>query len=113
METTVSSGTYRPSQRIVNLTSMGKYRRAWIGRDFSDPRTRCAVGKAMLRTLTSLLLIVWSGSAFGQTSDGSYSEALSMSMASSAKALHATIRKNLAEAAALMPAEDYGFKATP
>jgi uncharacterized damage-inducible protein DinB len=36
-----------------------------------------------------------------------------MSMADSTKALHATIRRSLAEAAEQMPAEDYTFKPTP
>jgi uncharacterized damage-inducible protein DinB len=67
----------------------------------------------LLRSLALMLFVVWScASAFAQTSDGSYAQALSMSMASSAKALHATIRRNLAEAAALMPAEAYTFKPT-
>src|SRR5262245_51826921 len=48
-----------------------------------------------------------------QTSDALYSRLLSMSMADSAKALHAAIRRNLAEAAAQMPADEYGFKPTP
>jgi len=47
-----------------------------------------------------------------QTSDGLYSRLLSMSMADSTKALHATIRRSVAEAAAQMPAEDYAFKPT-
>lgn len=34
-------------------------------------------------------------------------------MADSTKALHATIRRSLAEAAEQMPAEDYAFKPTP
>jgi uncharacterized damage-inducible protein DinB len=70
--------------------------------------------QTMLRTLTSLLIVVCSTVlCSAQTSDGSYSQALSMSMAASAKSMHATIRRNLAEAAAAMPAEDYAFKPTP
>ena len=34
-------------------------------------------------------------------------------MAASVKAMHATIRRDLAEAVAAMPAEEYGFKPTP
>jgi uncharacterized damage-inducible protein DinB len=48
-----------------------------------------------------------------QTSDGSYAQLLSMSMADSTKAMHATIRRNLAAAAEQMPAEDYAFRPAP
>jgi uncharacterized damage-inducible protein DinB len=51
--------------------------------------------------------------AIAQTSDGGAGAALSTSLAASAKAMHATIRRNLAEAADLMTAEDYAFKPTP
>jgi uncharacterized damage-inducible protein DinB len=52
-------------------------------------------------------------SAAAQTTDGGFDQALSPSLASVAKAMHATIRRNLAEAAEAMPAEEYGFKPTP
>ena len=52
-------------------------------------------------------------SAAAQTTDGGFAEQLSPSMAATAKALHATIRRNLAEAAAAMTAEDYTFQPTP
>jgi uncharacterized damage-inducible protein DinB len=48
-----------------------------------------------------------------QTTDAGFNEALSPSMASVVKNMHATIRQNLADAAASMPAEEYSFKATP
>jgi uncharacterized damage-inducible protein DinB len=51
--------------------------------------------------------------AAAQTTDAGYAEALSPSMAATAKAMHATIRRNLAEAAEGMPAEEYAFKPTP
>ena len=51
--------------------------------------------------------------AGAQTSDGGFDKALSTSLASVAKAMHATIRRDLAEAAESMPAEDYAFKPTP
>ena len=51
--------------------------------------------------------------AAAQTSDAGFNEALSPSMAGVVKNMHGTIRRNLAEAAQLMPAEDYAFKATP
>jgi uncharacterized damage-inducible protein DinB len=58
-----------------------------------------------LQTLTA--------AAYAQTSDGGYDKLLSTSLASSAKAMFATIRADVADAAALMPADDYGFKPTP
>jgi uncharacterized damage-inducible protein DinB len=48
-----------------------------------------------------------------QTTDGGYAEALSPSLAKSIQAMHATIRRNLLDAAEAMPTDDYGFKATP
>lgn len=51
--------------------------------------------------------------AAAQTTDGGADQSLSTSMAASAKAMHAIIRRNLAEAADSMPAEDYSFKPTP
>ena len=48
-----------------------------------------------------------------QTTDAGFDKALSPSLASTARAMHATIRRNLAEAAEAMPAEDYSFKPTP
>jgi uncharacterized damage-inducible protein DinB len=65
------------------------------------------------RLLWSLCLVTVPLSAAGQTTDAGFNEALSGSMASVVKAMHATIRQNLAEAAASMPAEEYAFKATP
>jgi uncharacterized damage-inducible protein DinB len=61
----------------------------------------------------SLLLTCLAKPAVAQTTDGGFNEALSTSMAASVKAMHATIRRNLAEAAAGMPAEEYAFKPTP
>jgi uncharacterized damage-inducible protein DinB len=67
-----------------------------------------------LRALPLLLLIFcWPIASSAQTSDGLYSKLLSMSMAASVKSMHETIRRNLAEAAAAMPPEDYAFKPTP
>ena len=54
----------------------------------------------MLRTLTlSACLVALSIPAMAQTTGAGYGDALSPSMAASAKAMHATIRRNLAEAA--------------
>jgi uncharacterized damage-inducible protein DinB len=60
-----------------------------------------------------VLLQVCAGPAFAQTSDGGFDKALSTSMASSAKAMFATIRRDLADAAEAMPAEDYAYKPHP
>ena len=68
----------------------------------------------MLRRLVVLLCVFCLPvSVAAQTSDAGFNEALSPSMAAVVKAMHGTIRRNLAEAAAVMPTEDYAFKATP
>ena len=51
--------------------------------------------------------------AAAQTSDGGADRLLSKSMAASVTAMHATIRRDLAEAADAMPADEYSFKPTP
>ena len=51
--------------------------------------------------------------ATAQTSDGGFDQALSASPAASAKAMFGTIRRDLAEAAEAMPAEEYAFKPHP
>lgn len=48
-----------------------------------------------------------------QTTGAGYADALSPSLAGVAKAMHATIRRNLAEAAENMPADEYPFRPTP
>ena len=48
-----------------------------------------------------------------QTSDEGPDLALSNSLAASVKAMHASIRRNLAEAAESMSTENYGFRPTP
>jgi len=68
----------------------------------------------MLRGLVFLLCLIGaSAPTTAQTTDGGLGEALSPSMASVVKSMHATIRRNLAEAAAIMSAEEYAFKPTP
>lgn len=67
----------------------------------------------MKRAFVPVLLLFVAVPAFAQTSDGGADELLSPSMAASLKSMHAVIRRNLAEAAAGMPAEEYGFKPTP
>ena len=68
----------------------------------------------MTRCLLLALCVVLVGDvAQAQTTDAGFAEALSPSMAAVVKAMHATIRRNIAEAADAMPASDYAFKATP
>lgn len=50
--------------------------------------------------------------AAAQTSDGNYLDLLSTSAASTVKAMHATISRDLTEAAAMMTAEEYAFRPT-
>ena len=51
--------------------------------------------------------------ASAQTTDAGYPDELSPSLAGSTKAMHAMIRRNLAEAAENMPADEYAFLPTP
>ena len=68
----------------------------------------------MRRLLTLAALIASLATPAGaQTSDAGADAVLSPSMAASLKAMHQVIRRNLAEAAAAMPAEEYSFKPTP
>src|SRR5271156_1067754 len=48
-----------------------------------------------------------------QTTDAGYPDELSPSLATSAKAMHAMIRRDLAEAAENTPADEYAFRPTP
>jgi uncharacterized damage-inducible protein DinB len=61
----------------------------------------------------SLCFVGASLAAAAQTTDAGYVEALSPSIAVVVKSMHATIRRNLAEAAERMPADEYAFKPTP
>ena len=64
-----------------------------------------------------LVLVTLSLSApclsFAQTRGAGYADALTSSMASVAKAMHATIRRDIAESAQVMPADEYWFRPTP
>jgi len=64
-----------------------------------------------LAAVTAIYMLC--GAAYAQTSDGGFDKALSPSLAATAKAMHATIRRDLADAAATLPAEDFNFKPTP
>ena len=68
----------------------------------------------MRQALAAAIAIHMLGAAaYAQTSDGGFDKALSPSLAATAKAMHATIRRDVAEAADAIPAEDFGFKPTP
>ena len=67
----------------------------------------------MLRKTLLVCFVLVPIHALAQTTDAGFNDALSPSMASVVKAMHATIRRNLADAAQNMPAEEYSFKATP
>ena len=68
----------------------------------------------MRRLLVVVIAIhVLTIAAHAQVSDGGFDKALSTSLAATAKAMHATIRRDLAEAAEVLPAADFGFKPTP
>ena len=68
----------------------------------------------MLRLLMLVFVLAYVilPAASAQTSGASYADALSPSLAGVAKAMHATIRRNLAEAAENMPADEYAFRPT-
>jgi uncharacterized damage-inducible protein DinB len=59
------------------------------------------------------LLVLSPTTSFAQTTGAGYADALSPSLASVAKVMHATIRRNVAEAAESMPADEYAFRPTP
>jgi uncharacterized damage-inducible protein DinB len=68
----------------------------------------------MIRAVALLLsLVCMTAAAAAQTTDGGFDQALSMSLASMAKSMHATIRRDLLEAAEKMPPDLYSFKPTP
>src|SRR5439155_22650546 len=67
----------------------------------------------MLRALIwSLALACAPVPVMAQTTDGSFADALSPSLTAVVKTMHATIRRDLAEAAENMPANEYAFKPT-
>jgi uncharacterized damage-inducible protein DinB len=64
-------------------------------------------------TLTLAILALFVASAAAQTTGAFYDDSLSPSMAATTKAMFATIRRDLAEAAAAMSADEYAFKPAP
>src|SRR5258705_10221070 len=83
-------------------TNMGKFR-SWMKRE----------GSMVRLLIVALILASATLPAAAQTTDGGFEAALSPSLAAVAKAMHATIRRNLAEAAASMPVQEYAFRPTP
>jgi DinB superfamily len=67
----------------------------------------------MTRLLAVIVGLFLAGAATAQTTDAVFGEALSPSMAAVVNARHATIGRNLAEAAENMPADEYAFRPTP
>ena len=61
----------------------------------------------------SLFMLLATAPSMAQTTDAGADQSLSPSLAAVAKTMHATIRRNIAEAAERMPAEDYAYKPTP
>ena len=68
-----------------------------------------------MRVIVPLVVLVQvcAASAFAQTTDGGFDKALSTSYASTVKAMFGTIRRDLADAAEAMPAEEYGYQPHP
>ncbi len=67
----------------------------------------------MRRAVLVVAAIALPALASAQTTNAGFNDALSGSMAAVVKNMHGSIRQNLADAAAGMPAEEYSFKATP
>jgi uncharacterized damage-inducible protein DinB len=67
----------------------------------------------MVRRVAFVLFLACASSSAAQTTDAGFGDAASPSLASVTRSMHATIRRNLAEAAESMPADEYSFKPTP
>ncbi len=67
----------------------------------------------MFKILMLLTGVLAAAPSLAQTTDGGFDKALSTSLAAVAKSMHATIRRDLAEAALAMPAEEYAYRPTP
>jgi uncharacterized damage-inducible protein DinB len=73
-----------------------------------------AISAAAKRVAAILIaLLGFSVPAPAQTSDGGLADVASPSLASVVKGMHTTIRRDLAESAESMPADEYAFKPTP
>jgi uncharacterized damage-inducible protein DinB len=67
----------------------------------------------MLRYLWLASVLAWAVPATAQTTGAGFGDALSPSLAAVATTMHGTIRRNLADAAAAVPADEYAFRPTP
>src|SRR4029078_9936097 len=67
--------------------------------------------KRILRHLVAVMIGV-SSTVSAQTTGAGY-DALTPSLSAGAKTMHATIRRNLADAAQAMPPDEYSFRPTP
>ena len=67
--------------------------------------------KRILRHLVAVMIGV-SSTVSAQTTGAGY-DALTPSLSAVAKTMHATIRRNLADAAQAMPSDEYSFRPTP
>ena len=61
----------------------------------------------------AIAIHAFAATSYAQTSDGGFDKLLSPSLAATAQAMHATIRRDIAEAAEALAAEDFAFKPTP
>ncbi|MFN8579385.1 MAG: DinB family protein [Gemmatimonadaceae bacterium] len=68
--------------------------------------------KRLLVFTVVLLALPWA-SASAQTTDAGYADALTPSLASVARTMHATMRRNIIDAAEAVPASEYAFRPTP
>lgn len=82
-----------------------------------DGTIRNAKGDEAMRRLFVVFAFIFACVALplasAQTTGAGYDTALSPSLANVAKAMNATIRRNLADAAEEMPAAEYAFRPTP
>ena len=68
--------------------------------------------KRVLLLVVVLLALTWSD-ASAQTTDAGYADALTPSLASVARTMHVTIRRNIVDAVEAVPTGEYSFKPTP
>jgi hypothetical protein len=66
-------------------------------RNAASRKARLGAIEMIHRALSALVVVLVGGVAHAQTTDGGFAEALSPSMAAVVKAMHATIRRNIAE----------------
>jgi len=110
--TIVSWAERRVKRRETNLPGLRCIDRIASG-DENDPQNeRRNVMRRLFVILAFIFACVTLPPASAQTTDAGY-DTLSPSLASVAKSMNATIRRNIADAAEEMPAEEYSFRPTP